>query len=113
VTVPNRPVSGAPIETAWGDVVHDSIVALDVQSGIVSVAIPVAAANGGTDITFARPFAAPPAVLATLNTGVTSHFAFVLNITAAGCRVALQNKDAGTSILAATPVGWLAIGPRA
>ena len=62
MAVPARPVSGAPIDSAWGGVVHDAIVAQDIQHGKASVVL-TAASEVGFTVTFARPFAAAPDVV--------------------------------------------------
>lgn len=117
MTVPNRPVSGAPIETAWGDVVHDGYVAQDLQVGAVEVPMPVTS-DGSVPVTFPRPFAAPPIVLCVnngTNNGVNTGTIFVvaaLAITATSFSARVSHTS-GQTAAASCSVRWIAYGPRA
>jgi hypothetical protein len=114
MAVPNRPVGGASIESAWGGVVHDGIVAQDIQAGSV---VMTTTASGGVSpvvtVTFPRPFAAPPTVI--LGGALNSSGIVVSNVgrapTATDFGACVKRTDGGGI---ATFTGyWLAIGPRA
>lgn len=110
MAVPARPIAGAPIETAWGDVAHDSIVAQDVQAGTVNVTLTAQNANAAP-VVFARPFASAPIVVASANVGSGTLFAIVDTVTASGFNARLVRKDEATTTVTAA-VGWIAYGPR-
>jgi len=104
-----RPVSGAPIETAWGDAVHDAIEGI--QSG--SVVVPVSA-NGSGDlvVVFPRPFAAAPTVVASINSTTAVWFCNAVSISATQCTIRVVHREFSTSTtnLAAS---WAAMGTLA
>ena len=112
MAVPNRPTSGAPIETAWGDVAHDTIVAQDLQAGTaVTPATGSGVDNSSIAVVFPRPFAAPPIVVATSQSN-----GFVVGasaITTTGFTLNNANKSAGGGSLGARTNSWMAYGPRA
>lgn len=115
MAVPNRPVSGAPIEAAWGDVVHDGVVALDIQSGIVNIVLNNTAISPVVVVTFPRPFASAPLVVATAINFSTSSVNHNVGVTATSpttCSIGAREirEAAATGTL---PVAWIAIGPRA
>ena len=114
MTVPNRPVSGAPIETAWGDVVHDTTVAQDIQAGSVVVSLVGGASSNDGTVTFPRPFGGVPIVVVGGVGGQTTLAALVSVPTATGCVVRAFKRD-GTAFGSAgsLTVEWLAYGPRA
>lgn len=115
MAVPTRPVAGAPIESAWGDVVHDTVVALDIQSGVTNVSL-AAQSEASVAVVFARPFAAPPVLVlgmpeigGTVQRPVTAKWNSK-TATGFGCLV----QTGGGAITAGPfPVNWVAIGPRA
>ena len=113
MAVPNRPTSGAPIETAWGDVAHDTIVAEDLQAGFTDVVC-----NGiNTDkaIVFPRPFASAPVVVATGDAaahGSAVAKIVVGSITATGFTARIAST-AGVTVAGTIRYGWMAYGPRA
>jgi hypothetical protein len=111
MAVPARPLAGALLDAAWGQVAHDAIVAQDLQVGVVSGTISAALFH---DVlaTFPRPFAAPPKVLVSLFTNVTNCYAVVATTDATGAVVKVVAR-AGTAITQAYSVNWLAYGPRA
>lgn len=97
-----RPVAGQPIETAWGQQVHDAIEGLAaVLTGTDSV---TAATFTGS---FSRAFAAPPTIVATVNQG-----AGVITVTASRTTTEytfeVQNNDGSTP--GGCLVHWIAIG---
>lgn len=113
MVVPARPTSGAPIETLWGDLVHDGYVAQDLQAGSVAVAFAASAISGLVTVTFPRAFAGVPVVVATgfeatngpnLNVGLRALTATSFQVQAREVRE--------TAITATLAVQWVAIGPR-
>ena len=115
MTVPNRPTSGAPIETTWGDVVHDSIAAQDLQAGTVSITLNGTGAATAT-VTFPRPFASPPVVVATAySNGVSGSPVPILGTPTATTVLVLVIPNAGGNLPASGScvVAWHAYGPRA
>ena len=111
MAVPIAPAAGEPIAEAWGDVVHDSIVAMDIQAG--SVAIPAAGApTSVVTVTFPRPFAsAPNAVASTLGTVSGVWIAEVSQTTPTSLNVYVFARD-GRNVSALSAM-WIAYGPRA
>jgi hypothetical protein len=113
MAVPARPVSGVPIESAWGQVAHDTAVAMDVQAGDIAVAVN-AAVSGTAQVVFPRPFASPPIVVACYRDTNTAYIAFVNGApTATACSVGLTSKTAGATFTDTRRVAWIAYGPRA
>ena len=111
MTVPARPVEGDPIGVAWGQVVHDAVVAQDIQAGVVSV-VASSDATAAVEVTFPRPFAAAPVVLVSQNANSAGWIAYAGAVTATGFRANVTTK-AGNAASGTLPVAWVAIGPRA
>ena len=111
MAVPARPTSGAPIDSTWGGIVHDTAAAQDIQSGTASV-VASSASQASLTVTFARPFASAPVVLVTQAAGSAGWFAYAASITPTGLIANITTK-AGTTASATIPVTWVAIGPRA
>jgi len=112
MTVPAAPTAGEPIAEAWGDVVHDSIVAMDMQAGDNPVAV-AAAVSGQTVVTFPRPFAAVPIVVASMRSTSVAYIAMVSAVTTTQVTLVMSHKTAGTSFTDTRSVSWIAYGPRA
>jgi hypothetical protein len=112
MAVPNRPTSGAPIETAWGDVVHDSIVAQEIQVGSFNATFSASSLSGVVAAVFPHPFAGVPTVMLTPRGGPHYTTALTADPTAAGFSAQCRRGD-GTSQSLVVPVYFLAIGPRA
>jgi len=111
MAVPTAPAAGEPIAEAWGDVVHDTAVAMDIQVGTVNVSL-ANAASGTATVTFPRPFASAPIVVASAAFVTVVHFAAVATITPTTFIAQLVRKD--TTLQTTTqPVTWIAYGPRA
>lgn len=113
MAVPTRPASGAVVESAWGQVAHDTAVALDYQYGTVT---PGNAGSGNASsqitVTFPRPFASPPiVVVGSVNfnyfAGLNGNQASATQFTCAVFR------PIGGGVGAGSPINWIAIGPRA
>lgn len=112
MTVPARPTSGAPIDSAWGGVAHDAAVAQDIQAGTFGVPTSPSTVATAT-LTFPRPFASPPAVVLTAYTGGGTQTAFCHAPTAAGVVIGVVPNSGGNLPAGTTTVAWVAIGPRA
>jgi hypothetical protein len=111
MAVPVAPAAGEPIAEAWGDVVHDAVVAQDIQHGVQNITI--SNANSGTvTVTFPRPFAAVPGIQVTVVIGSSTLFAIASGLSAIAVDLRLIRKDEAVTTVTA-PVHWLAIGPRA
>ena len=105
----SRPVSGQPVETAWGQQVHDQVEG--VQSG--SVSVTAASGTGNANVTFPRAYLTPPIVVACIGSN-GFYFACVTSPpTTTGVTVGvrdLRDAQAGTGSLT---VYWIAIGTPA
>lgn len=115
MAVPTRPAAGAPIESAWGSIVHDQVVALDIQSGVATLVPGSGALTGVLVITFPRPFAAVPLVVATcMDVGTGSVNVNIGVVARTATTVSIGGRDVReTAITYNVPVSWVAIGPRA
>jgi len=111
MAVPTAPAAGEPIAEAWGDVVHDGIVAMDIQVGTVPISL-VSAGVGSATVTFPRPFAAPPIVLASCASTNLSYFTNVGAVTATQATLTMTTKS-GANATDTRNTNWLAYGPRA
>lgn len=112
MAVPTRPAAGAPIESAWGSIAHDTAVAQDIQAGVAAIA-QTAVARFDYPLVFPRPFAAAPAVVAMCLGGSVTLVSGVALSTPTGITLSLFKRD-GTNLAAGTStVYWVAIGPRA
>jgi hypothetical protein len=115
VAVPTAPAAGEPIAEAWGDVVHDAVVAMDVQAGVGNVNFPNAAVSDQPIIVFPRPFALPPVVVITIggsSSGANVHIGLRAAPTATQFQV--QAREVRESAVNANmPFQWIAYGPRA
>jgi hypothetical protein len=111
MAVPARPVSGNVVDSAWGQVAHDTAVAQDVQAGTLS-AVFSAASSVIVALVFPRPFASPPVVVAAGAANNATIIATVGGVTATGCNVIASNRDAA-STTGTFAVAWMAYGPRA
>ena len=113
MAVPTRPAAGAVVESAWGQVVHDATVAQDIQTGSATIALSNTT-QGSVVVTFPRPFASTPLVIATLGPSSSgpalSYFPQVAACTPSSVTLRLSG---GASTSFSVPVAWLAIGPRA
>jgi len=116
MAVPARPVEGAPVDTVWGGVVHDTAVAMDIQSGTLQQTLASGQAEIGQAVTFARPFASPPVVVLGTQSagGVNGRIVFGRQsaITATGFTLWLQATGGAAGAVTQT-TSWLAYGPRA
>lgn len=112
MAVPARPTSGTPIESLWGQVAHDTAVAMDLQAGDVAVTVS-AAVSGQTIVTFPRVFAAAPVVVASVRASSIAYICQVSSVSASQVTLVLTHKTAGTTFTDTRNVSWIAYGPRA
>jgi hypothetical protein len=113
MAVPARPVSGAPIDSAWGGVAHDTAVALDYQTGLVSLTHTAANLSAVVPVTFPRPFATGSVPIVILGSSFVHYMAaYMAGPTATGFSAQSRRTD-GTTPTATIAFPWLAIGPRA
>lgn len=105
-----RPLSGAPVESAWGGQVHDAVEGL--QAGQATATIAAGANSGTVIVTFPRAYTAAPNVVATV--GPLGSQVFVANISGISATTVTLNafrKDEtnqGSSL--GVPVQWMALG---
>lgn len=111
MAVPNRPASGAVVETAWGQVVHDGIVAMDIQSG-TAVAPASGTATSQIVVPFPRPFAAIPTVIANVATA-NRLYAVGAGATTPTQTVLTVGHVDNVAIGSVVALTWIAYGPRA
>jgi hypothetical protein len=112
MAVPAKPAGGAPIESAWGSIVHDEIVAMEIQSGVVNCVHTNSQLSAVVPVTFPHAFAAPPVlVLGCDNYNYGAGLSGAVP-TAAGFNVATW-RYSGVQSAATVPVQWIAYGPRA
>jgi hypothetical protein len=112
MAVPARPVSGNVVDSAWGQVAHDTAVAMDLQAGVANMPSAVAG-NASMTVTFPRPFASPPVVTVGGPGGSSFFMCQVGAITATTVVLLVRDiRDAqgGTGV---TTLQWMAYGPRA
>ena len=112
MAVPARPISGNPIDSAWGQVAHDMAVAQDVQSGSFTLTHTAANLSNQLAVVFPRPFAAPPmVVMASVN---FNYIATEAGNAATATGFTAQSKRVdGSAPTGTVVVQWIAIGPRA
>lgn len=107
---PARPTSGTPIESSWGQQVHDAIEGI--QAGTTN-AVFSSNNNVAVPVVFPRPYAVAPIVVATGDTAVSvAVVAKVAAVTTTGFTVQCQSTSGG-SLSGTVKVGWIAIGSPA
>jgi hypothetical protein len=110
MAVPNRPAAGGVVESAWGDIVHDEVVAQEIQTGTFMANI---AQNGSVQVpvTFPHPFASAAwvVVFAQISAAAGNRaYVSVQSVTANGFDLGVGGGTAWNYS------GWyLAYGPRA
>src|SRR4029079_4094042 len=115
MAVPTPPTAGEPIAEAWGDVVHDQVVAMEIQMGSFIATAPGGSTFADAGVVFPHPFAAgsKPTIMLTMGSiDPTAISAGHTNVTNAGftCRIAKGN---GNLSAFGWTVTYLAYGPRA
>lgn len=112
MAVPTAPAAGEPIAEAWGDVVHDTAVAMDIQSGVVNCVHSANMVSAPAQVTFPRPFASPPVV--TLGSQNFNYSAGTNGAGSSPTGIVVQTfRISQTAPTATIPVYWIAYGPRA
>ena len=115
MAVPARPTAGAVVESAWGQVAHDTAVAMDVQAGFSSIVLSSQISNA-VHITFPRPFAAAPTVVVcpggTGGPPTGNFYGFAGGANTTGVDLYVQQYQ-GVASSVTIPVAWVAYGPRA
>lgn len=104
-TVIPSPVSGDVVLSSWGSAVaaaHNGI-----QSGVASVVVATQN-SGNVVVTFPRPYATAPLVVASPQF-VGGWFAAINSVTTTQVTIAAWFRDA-TAQTATIPVNWIAIG---
>jgi hypothetical protein len=102
-----RPAAGAPVETVWGQQVHDRIEGI--QTGYVTVAGASAVTKSGSAV-FPFPYSANPIVVATAVPDDGQPYAVsVTGITTTGVTVTIARRD-GVAFAPAVAVAYVAIG---
>jgi hypothetical protein len=111
MAVPTPPTAGEPIAEAWGDVVHDAVVAMEMQTGTAQVTMP-SSATGQVTVTFPHPFASGPFVVCNIATGNRLWAIGAVNATATSFVATVSHVDnvATSTVVAFT---YFAYGPRA
>lgn len=107
MTVPARPLAGALLDSAWGGIVHDEVVAMEFQTGSMNVNV-VTGGNGTTAIVFPHPFAAIPIVWGQIsgNAGNKTILTFT-NATVNGC-----TAEVNAATVWNYGAWWIAYGAR-
>ena len=114
MAVPARPVSGASTATDWGQVAHDTAVAQDIQTGVVGLPFSAANTSAIVNVTFPRPFAAPPVVTCNaLNDNNGPNVSLGTRTVTATVAGFQARSTTGGNLSVTVNVGWIAIGPRA
>jgi hypothetical protein len=116
MAVPVAPAAGEPIAEAWGDVVHDAVVAQDIQTGFIDITLASGSTGKTARITFGRPFASAPVVMLTRDDSASSALMTMVSngsITAVDCICKVYPAPPSSTIAGTTRVYWLAYGPRA
>jgi hypothetical protein len=110
MAVPTPPTAGEPIAEAWGDLVHDAVVAQDIQVGVGTIA--GGASSGTLAVVFPRPFASAPKVFVSgTDANAGAQPMSCTSITTAGFNAYARHR--ADSPMSAMGFSWLAIGPRA
>jgi len=110
-----RPASGEPIASAWGTQVHDMLEGLQVGTLVVAASGTTGAAEGVGRVTFPRPYATPPLIIACVqafpdaNSGT---FAMPEIATTTVVDIYVRRVTGGAGPTNVT-VNWLAIGTPA
>ena len=104
----DRPVSGTPIATTWGDQVHDAIEGIQIGS----VPIPGSASTGTVTVTFARPYVANPVIVATIQGSSTGVWIVAVGSTSPTSFTLISSKRDGSNVSNINAF-WIAIGTLA
>lgn len=111
MAVPARPVSGEPIDSTWGQLVHDEVVARELQSGRVSVTLSNAV-TAQLAVSFSPAFASAPQVVVTAESSAGTHIAGITGLGLSGFTIVVFRRD-GANVVNDVFVNWMANGQRA
>lgn len=104
-----RPVSGAPIETSWGQQAHDAIEGI--QYGNVNLGpFNTTTQSPAVVVTFPRPYATPPIVVVTIASNVCQ--ARFSAVTTTSVTLDAKRND-GSATMTTQNCSWVAIGTPA
>ena len=107
----SRPVSGQPIETGWGDQVHDLIEG--VQTGSLNITFAAGTTSPAVAITFPRAYITPPTVIVCLQaSGALYYVDLETAPTTTGVTVRAAHRDA-TATSVTVICHWIAVGTPA
>ena len=115
MAVPARPVAGNVMEAAWGQVAHDTAVAVDIQSGSAAISWAASPLSNNAVVVFPRAFASTPIVVAVLANPAGAQQPRLVggigSISATGFTFqGVETREA--AVTATMAVHWVAIGPR-
>lgn len=105
-----RPIAGAPIETAWGDEIHDQLEGL--QAGTVPLTVTAVARYDYT-LTFPRAYAAAPTVIVGVVGGNTNLVGLVGLPSTTQVVIGVFRRDGANLTAGSVTITWLAIGTPA
>lgn len=101
-----RPVAGQPIETAWGQQIHDAVEGI--QAGTVALA---SSTTPNTPVTFPRAYVSPPIVVCQMvDPGSALIQPYAVSITTTGFTATARRTDSAAT---AATIHWVAIGTPA
>jgi len=110
MAVPPVPVANAPLDVAWGQVVHEDVVINNLQRGSATV-VQTGAATAILDVVFPQAYASFPGVFVQSTSSAGTSIATVTNVTTTGFRIVVAKTD-GTPVVNNVTVNWLAYGQR-
>jgi hypothetical protein len=110
MAVPPVPAANAPLDVAWGQVVHEDVVVNNLQRGTATV-VQSGLATATVDVTFPQGYASFPGVFLQSTSSSGTSVATVTNITTTGFRIVIHKTD-GTMVVNNVVVNWLAYGQR-
>jgi len=118
MAVPARPVAGAVLDSAWGQVAHDAVVAMDIQAGQATGFATGGSADASRTITFARPFKAgttPVVVVTIYEIGGPTNRPYVAKVNGVSATqfIMILQSTSGVGAALTFTANWFAYGERA
>lgn len=113
MAVPTAPAAGEPIAEAWGDVVHDQVVAQEFQFGRTRVT-GTNAASQSLAVVFPHPYDAAaglPHVVVSVSAGSSVFIAGSGSLSATGFTIIVFRRDGGV-FTNPVDVEWISYGKR-
>jgi hypothetical protein len=112
MAVPTRPADNGPVDTAWGDAVHDTVVAQDWQSGSVTLSWAASSLSGVVTVTFPRAFSSAVGVIVVVSV-LNVNFTVSVQAAPSASQVTIQGRRGdGSSQTTSIVAHWIATGPR-